>query len=214
MTGRLGVVGLLLLAPAGAEAQRVSVYGFQQYSFAQEVDAEGTNVPGRTPEQPTPAEIGITQNVRFGVALTVAVTPRVSAEFMWVRYSLEAQIGDGPGRTAIPLDLHASHYLGHVLYQLRERPAWSVFAFAGVGASSLNSSVTGSEHHPIVSGGAGMHGPVRPRIGWRVQARVAPMPAARTPSRTVFGRGNTGAYNVAPTGALMFELYAGATTTF
>ena len=171
-------------------------------------------MPGREFSQPTPVDIAVTRDVRFGVALTIAVTERVSAEFMWLTYNLEVQVGDGASRTSHPLDLHASHYLGHVLYRVHQRPVFSTFVFGGLGATRLNSSITGQEHHLVASGGAGVQGPIRKRIGWRAQARLAPMPGARTTGRTVFGRGNTGAYNVEPSGALAFELYVGVTTTF
>ncbi len=206
---------LVLSVPAVAEAQRVTVYGFQQYSAAAHVNAEGTNVPGRSPDQAVPVDISLTRDVRFGAALTIAVTERVSAEFMWIRYALEAQVGDGSSRTSLPLDLTASHYLGHVVYRVHHRKMFSTFVYGGMGMTRLNSSVTGQEHHIVASGGAGIKGPIRQRFGWRIQGRVSPMPAAQSPGRTVFGRGNTGAYNVEPTrGALVGELYAGMTTTF
>lgn len=210
-----GVAVAVTLLAVPAEAQ-VSLYGFQQYGLATSLNATGQNVPGRSGGEPTPTDIVPSRDVRFGMAITVDLGDTFAVEYLWVRHDLQAQVGDDGGpETSFPLDLRTTSYMGHMIYRLDAllRGDWEPFVFAGLGAAVLRSPAS-SERHLTYDVGAGLERALTKRFGVRVQARVAPQPAASQP-RTVQGRAGTGTYAVAAhDNAVRVELYLGLTLAF
>ncbi len=60
------LVGCLWAALGGVGEAQVSLYGFQQFSFATSLDATGQGVPGRSGEAATPTDVRPSDDVRFG----------------------------------------------------------------------------------------------------------------------------------------------------
>ena len=184
-------------------------------AFATSLNATGQNVPGRSAEQPTPTDVLPSRDVRFGLALTVDLGDTFAVEYFWARHDLDARVGDDGGpETRFQLDLRTTSYLGHVLYRLEPlRGDWEPFVFAGLGAAVVRTS-SASERHLTYDAGGGLERPFGRRFGVRVQARLAPQPAASQP-RTVQGRAGTGTYAVeAHDSAVRFEVSVGLTLAF